>query len=125
MTTKDARAVATYKQEQEHREEQQGRPEVLLDDHDRQGDGPHGDHRGEVRQGREAERPDLRRFLDEERAILRQVPRQEDDQQDLDELGRLAAHRPTERVRRWPLTSCPNTKVISRIATPSAAQLYL
>ena len=75
---------------EEHREEQQGRAEVTLDHDDPEGDRPHDDHRGEIRQRRQAERPEPRVLLHEQRPVLRQVARKEDDQDDLEELGRLA-----------------------------------
>ena len=81
-------------QGQEDREEQQRRAEVALDDDDAQGDGPHRDHRREVRQGRQAERADARVLLDEQRPVLGQVAGQEHDEDDLEQLRRLAAERP-------------------------------
>ena len=79
---------------QEDAEEQQRGAEVALDDDDPEGDRPHRDHRGEVRQRRQAERPEARVLLDEQRPVLRQVAGQEDDQDHLEQLGRLAAERP-------------------------------
>ena len=46
-------------QRQEHGEEEERRAEVALDDDDAEGDRPHRDHRGEVRQRRQPDRPDL------------------------------------------------------------------
>ena len=80
-------------QGQEHGEEQQRRAEVALDDDDAEGDGPHRDHRREVRQRRQAQRPDPRVLLDEQRPVLGQVAGQEDDEDDLQQLRRLAAER--------------------------------
>ena len=79
---------------QEDGEEQEGRAEVALDDDDAERDRPHRDHRGEVRQRRQAERPEPGVLLDEQRPVLRQVAGQEDDEDDLEQLRRLAAERP-------------------------------
>ena len=81
-------------EDQEDGEEEERRAQVALDDDDREGDGPHRDHRREVRQGRQPERPHPRGLLDEEGPVLRQVAGQEDDQDHLQELRRLAAERP-------------------------------
>src|SRR6185369_15206708 len=80
-------------QAQEDGEEQERGAEVALDDDEPEGDRPHRDHRGEERQGRQGDRADLRRFLDEQRTVLGEVAGQEDDEDHLQELGRLAADR--------------------------------
>ena len=68
MTTRLIRAGRRVEQRQEDAEEQQRRAEVALDDDDPEGDRPHRDHRGEVRQRRQPERAEPRVLLDEERA---------------------------------------------------------
>ena len=78
---------------QEDAEEQERGAEVALDDHDAEGDRPHRDHRGEVRQRRQPQRPEPRVLLDQQGPVLRQVAGQEDDEDDLEQLGRLAAER--------------------------------
>ncbi len=80
-------------QRQEDAEEQQRRPEVALDDDDAEGDRPHRDHRREVRQRRQPQRPEPRVLLDRAAPVLRQVAGQEDDEDDLEQLRRLAAER--------------------------------
>ena len=80
-------------QREEHGEEQQRRAEVALDDDDAERDRPHRDHRGEVRQRRQAERAEPGVLLDEQRPVLRQVAGEEHDEDDLEQLGRLAADR--------------------------------
>ena len=59
-----------------------------------EGDGPHRDHRREIRQRRQAERPEARVLLDQQGSVLGEVTREEDDEDDLEQLGRLTAHRP-------------------------------
>ena len=86
-------AGGDVEQRQEDAEEQQRRAEVALDDHDAEGDRPHRDHRGEVRQRRQPQRPEPRVLLHQQRPVLRQVAGQEDDEDDLEQLGRLAAER--------------------------------
>ncbi len=81
-------------QGQEDREEQEGRTEIALDDHDAERDRPHHDHRREVWQRREPQGSDSGVLLDQQRPVLRQVAGQEDDQDDLEQLGRLAGDRP-------------------------------
>ena len=82
----------------EHREEdgeeQERRAEVPLHDDDPEGDRPHRDHRGEVRDRRQADRPDPRALVGEQGAVLRQVRRQEHDEDHLQQLRRLAGQRP-------------------------------
>ena len=58
-----------------------------------EGDRPHRGHRGEERHRREADRADPGRLLDEERPVLGQVPGEEDDEDHLEQLGRLAGDR--------------------------------
>ncbi len=88
-------------QRQEHREEQQRRTEVALDHDDAERDRPHRDHRGEVRQGRQAKRADARVLFDEHRSVLREVAGEEHHEDDLQQLGRLTADRPE--AQRQPL----------------------
>ena len=80
-------------QQQEHREEQQRGAEVALDHDDAEGDRPHRGHRQQIRDRRQAQRPDRGRLLDQQRPVLGQVARQEHDQDDLEQLGWLAAQR--------------------------------
>ena len=86
-------ARGDVEQREEDAEEQQRRAEVALDDDDAERDRPHRDHRREVRQRRQPERPEPRVLLDEQRPVLGQVAGQEDDEDDLEQLGRLAAER--------------------------------
>ena len=79
--------------EQEHPEEQQRGAEVALDHDDAERDGPHGSHRHQVRDGREADRPDARVLLDEQGAVLREVPGEEHDEDHLEQFRRLTAER--------------------------------
>ena len=72
---------------EEDREEQQRRAEVALDDDDPEGDRPHHDHRREVRQRRQAKRPDPGVLLHQQRPVLREVARQEDHEDDLQEFA--------------------------------------
>ena len=68
-------------------------------------DRPHRDHRGEVRQRRQPDRPDARRFVDQERRF-RTGTRRGRRQDHLQQLGRLAAdYGPIDSVSRAPLTS--------------------
>ena len=94
MMTRLIRPGGDVEHREEDAEEQQRRAEVPLDDDDHEGDRPHRDHRREVRDGRQAQRADPRVLLDEQGAVLRQVAGQEDDQDHLEQLGRLAAERP-------------------------------
>ncbi len=87
-------ARGDVEERQEHAEEEQRGAEVALDDHDAEGDRPHRDHRQEVRHGRQPQRADPRVLLHEERTVLREVARQEDHEDHLEELRRLAADRP-------------------------------
>ena len=79
---------------QEDREEQQRRPEIPLHDDDAQGDRPHGAHRRQVRERRQAEGPEPGALLRQERPVLGQVPRQEHHQDHLEQLRRLPCDRP-------------------------------
>ena len=79
---------------QEDPEEQQRGAEILLDDDDHEGDRPHRDHRRQIRDGRQPQRTDACVLLDQQRSVLRQVAGKEDDQDHLEQLGRLAAERP-------------------------------
>ena len=78
---------------EEHGKEQQGRSEVPLHDHDPERDREHRDHRREVRQRRQADRPDSRALVGQQGAVLRQVAGEEDDEDHLQELGRLPGQR--------------------------------
>ena len=121
-----ARAPGRHVQHrEEHREEQQRRAEIALHDDDHERDRPHRDHRGEVRERRQPHRPDAGALVDEERTVLGQVAGQEHDEDDLQELRRLAGQGPIERVSRAPLTSLPKTNVSSSSAIPIAAHVYL
>ena len=88
---------------EEHGEEEQRRAQVALDDDDRERDRPHDEHRQEVRQGRQAERPQAGALVGQQRPVLRQVARQEHDQDDLEQLGRLPADRPDAQGQERPV----------------------
>ena len=93
MITRLMPAGGHVQQRQEDPEEQERGTEVTLDDHDAESDRPHRDHRCEIRQGRQAQRPDPGVLLHEQRPVLRQIARQEDDEDDLEQLRRLAGER--------------------------------
>src|SRR6185503_16188557 len=78
---------------QEDGEEQQGGPQVALHDDDAEGDRPHRGHRREERQRRQRDRADLGRLFDEQGPVLREVAGEEDHEDHLQQLGRLAADR--------------------------------
>jgi hypothetical protein len=80
--------------EKEHRKEQERRAEIALDDDDQERDRPHRDHRQQVLDRWQAERPDAHRLLGQECPVLGQVPGKEDNKHDLQELRRL----PTDRA---------------------------
>ena len=80
-------------QGEEHGEEQQGGTEVPLDDHDPEGDRPHGHDRREIRDRRQAQGPDPRALLREERAVLGEIGGEEDHEDHLEELRGLARDR--------------------------------
>ena len=80
-------------QRQEDEEVEQRRAQVALDDHDRQGEAPHREHRQQVRQRRQRNGPTRVLALDKQRPVLGQVAGQEDDQDDLQQLRRLAGER--------------------------------
>ena len=106
-------------QAEEDEEVQQRRAEVALDDHDRQGEAPHREHRQQVWQRRQAERPDTRAGARQERPILGQVAGQEHDQDDLEQLRRLARHGPMRSVSRAPPVTSPKTNTSSSRPMPS------
>ncbi len=102
MTTRLILTGRRVHQGEEHREEEQCRTEVALDHDDPEGDRPHRDHRREVRQGRQADGSEPRVLLDQEGPVLGQVPREEHDEDDLQQLRRLTGERPD--AERQPLT---------------------
>ena len=75
---------------QEDEEVEQRRAEVALDDHDRQRDAPHREHRQQVGQRRQPQRPRSVSPLGQQPSVLGQVAGQEDDEDDLEQLRRLA-----------------------------------
>ncbi len=86
-------------QKQEDQEEEQRGAEIALYHHDAEGDGPHGDHRREIRQRRQAKRSDPRGLLHEQRPVLGEVAGQEDDEEDLEQFGGLTRQRPDLQVQ--------------------------
>ncbi len=73
--------------------EQEGRAQVPLDDDHAHPERDHREHRCEVLERREADRAEPGPLGREERPVLREVSREEDDEDHLQELGRLAAER--------------------------------
>ena len=61
----------------------------------------------------------------EQRPVLRQVAGQEDDEDDLEELRRLAAERPDLEGQALAVDLGPRTNVSSSRPTPAAAHVYL
>ena len=104
-------------QRQEDGEEQQRRPEVPLDDDDPEGDGPHRDHRREVRQRRQAQGPEPGVLLDEQRPVLREVAREEDTRMTFRSSDGWPLIGPiVSRVKRCPFT--PTQTKVSTAARP-------
>ena len=78
---------------QEDEEEQQRGAQVALDDDDGQGNAPHRQHRQQERQWRQLEWTDACVGRDQQPAVLGEVAGQEYDQDDFQQLGRLATER--------------------------------
>jgi hypothetical protein len=87
-------AGGDVEQDEEHREEQQRRAQIPLDDHDPERDRPHRHHRGEVRDRRQPQGPDAGALLGQQGPVLRQVAGEEHDQDHLEQFGGLAGQGP-------------------------------
>jgi hypothetical protein len=75
--------------------------------------------------GRHAQRPQPRVLLHQQRPVLGQVAGQEDDQDDLEQLGRLAAERPELEGQALAVDLGAEDEREQQQPTPTAAHVYL